>query len=54
MSTAFDIARLSAICMDDSRFSKIVGTKSYVVSRQPEKNGNKRTYRWENTHRLVG
>jgi D-alanyl-D-alanine carboxypeptidase len=30
-STAYDIAKLSAICIEDSRFEKIVNTKHYKV-----------------------
>lgn len=50
-STAFDMARLSAICMDDPRFCRIVSTKNYVILKK--EHGNHRTYRWENTHRLI-
>lgn len=39
--------------MDDERFAKIVQTKNYVVNRDKEVNNNKRTYRWENTHKMI-
>ena len=52
-STAFDIAKLTAYCMEDERFCKVVGTKNYVVPRKKDINGNKRTYRWENTHKMI-
>lgn len=51
-STAFDIAKLSSICMGDPRFVTIVSTSKYVVPKN--KSGNTRTYTWENTHKLVG
>ena len=52
MSTAFDIAKLSAICMEDHRFVKIVSTSRYLIPKS--QSGNARTYIWENTHKLVG
>jgi D-alanyl-D-alanine carboxypeptidase len=52
-STAFDMAKLGALCMGDARFAKVVGTKYYHVARKKDINGNKRTYRWENTHRMI-
>jgi len=52
-STAFDIAKLSAVCMEDCRFLKVVNQKYYTVART-QQNNNKRTYRWENTHRMLG
>ena len=52
-STAYDIAKLSATCMEDSRFLNVVNQKYYTVARTPQ-NNNKRTYRWENTHRMLG
>lgn len=52
-STAFDIAKLAALCMEDTRFAKVVGTKYFVVPRKKDVNGNKKTYRWENTHRMI-
>ena len=39
--------------MEDSRFLKVVNQKYYTVSRTTQ-NNNKRTYRWENTHRMLG
>jgi serine-type D-Ala-D-Ala carboxypeptidase (penicillin-binding protein 5/6) len=51
-STAFDIAKLSSICMGDPRFVKIVSCSKYVVPKAIS--GNKRTYTWENTHKLIG
>ena len=32
-STAYDIAKLSAICMEDKRFLQVVNQKYYTVSR---------------------
>lgn len=52
-STAFDIAKLSAFCLEDPRFLKIVQTKLYKV-RKTKENGNSQTYVWENTHRMAG
>lgn len=52
-STAFDIARLSSICMQDHRFATVVATKNYIVQKNKELNGNRRTYRWENTHKMI-
>ena len=52
-STAFDIAKLSTICMEDSRFSQVVSTRYYCVPKKKDINGNKRTYRWENTHKML-
>lgn len=39
--------------MDDPRFAKIVATRYYVVLKNPDTNNNKRTYRWENTNKLL-
>ena len=50
-STAYDIAKLSAICMNDKRFCEIVNTKLYTVEK---KGKNGKVYRWENTHKLIG
>ncbi len=52
-STAFDIAKLSARCLEDLRFRKIVNTRCFTVAKN-ETNNNSRTYRWENTHRMIG
>ena len=50
-STAFDIAKLSAICLVDKRFKEIVTTRYFVV---PKRDKNTKTYRWENTHKMHG
>lgn len=50
-STAFDIAKLSAKCLEDLRFRKIVNTRVFVV---PKREENSRCYKWENTHRMIG
>jgi D-alanyl-D-alanine carboxypeptidase len=50
-STAFDVARLSAICLQDKRFVKVVSTRNYVVQKREK---NSKTYRWENTHKMLG
>ena len=52
-STALDVAKLSAICMEDKRFARIVATRYYVILKKPDVNNNKRTYRWENTNKLL-
>jgi D-alanyl-D-alanine carboxypeptidase (penicillin-binding protein 5/6) len=52
-STAFDIARLGSFCMRDPRFARVVSTKIYSVARNKELNGNKRSYKWENTHKML-
>lgn len=52
-STAYDMAKLSAICLEDPRFEKIVCTKDFKVPRT-KKNGNKKTYFWESTHKMLG
>jgi serine-type D-Ala-D-Ala carboxypeptidase (penicillin-binding protein 5/6) len=52
-STAYDMAKLGTICMQDPRFAKVVGTRNYHVPRKKEINQNKRTYRWENTHKMI-
>jgi serine-type D-Ala-D-Ala carboxypeptidase (penicillin-binding protein 5/6) len=52
-STAFDIAKLGTICMEDTRFAKVVETRNYHVPRKKDINQNKRTYRWENTHKMI-
>jgi D-alanyl-D-alanine carboxypeptidase len=51
-STAFDIAKLSSVCMEDARFRKVVGTKFYSVAKNPDI-GINRSYRWENTNKLL-
>lgn len=51
-STAFDIAKLCSHCFAMPLFCQIVKTKFYVVLKS--KSGNQRTYRWENTQKLLG
>ncbi len=52
-STAYDIAKLGAKCLQDKRFITIVNTRYYKVTKN-NKNKNYRSYRWENTHKLIG
>lgn len=60
-SSALDMAKLAALCMEDPRFTRVVTTKTFVVKRSENKKrqqsgpatANQRTYRWENTHRLL-
>ena len=52
-STAFDVAKLSATCLEDERVRRIVSTYQYKVPKTKE-NKNSKTYRWENTHRMIG
>lgn len=51
-STAYDIAKLSAAAMEDPTIRRVVSTKNYNIPRSL--NQNKRTYRWENTHKMIG
>jgi len=51
-TSAFDIAKLSALCMKMSKFREVVNTKFYMVKKNT--NGNKRTYKWHNTHLMLG
>ena len=51
-STAFDTAKLAAKCLTDQRFVNIVKQKYYKINKNLRK--NKRQYRWENTHKMLG
>lgn len=51
-STALDMARISTAAMAIPKFKELVGTKSYTVKKGT--NGNKRTYKWYNTHLMLG
>jgi D-alanyl-D-alanine carboxypeptidase (penicillin-binding protein 5/6) len=51
-STALDTAKLAAICLCDARFVEIVRQKHYKINKSLRK--NKRQYRWENTHKMLG
>jgi D-alanyl-D-alanine carboxypeptidase (penicillin-binding protein 5/6) len=51
-STALDIARLSTAAMGIPKFREVVATKFYTVKKNT--NGNKRTYKWYNTHLMLG
>jgi len=51
-STALDIAKLSTEAMRNKKFREIVSTKYYMVKKNT--NGNRRTYKWYNTHLMLG
>ena len=54
-SSAADMARLSAICMEDERFVKITNTKYFKVnSTAVERPPLRSDYVWENTHKMLG
>ena len=54
MSTALDLAKLCAILIEkEPIFCQIVGTRNYTVTKNKNGTHNKRTYRWENTHRML-
>lgn len=53
-STAFDIAKLSAVCLKDPRFKLIVNTKFFKVAKKSVNYINSRGYKWENTHKMLG
>lgn len=53
MSTALDIALISAECLKDPQFVKIANTKIFKVPKT-ESNNNQVNYRWENTHKMIG
>ena len=50
--TALDVAKLGAAAMKDERFREVVGSKSHVVKKNT--NGNRKTYKWYNTHLMLG
>jgi hypothetical protein len=41
---------LSALCLEDVRFARIVNTKVYEV----QKTKLNKKYQWENTHKMLG
>lgn len=51
-TTALDIARISTAAMQIPKFKELVGTKFFSVKKNT--NGNKRTYKWYNTHLMLG
>lgn len=51
-SSALDVAKLATQCMKNSKFRDIVQTKFYSVKKNT--NGNKKTYKWYNTHLMLG
>lgn len=51
-STALDIAKLSTAAMQIPKFRELVSTKFFTVKKNS--NGNKRTYKWYNTHLMLG
>lgn len=50
--TALDIAKLGASAMKIERFREVVSSKSHVVKKNT--NGNRKTYKWYNTHLMLG
>jgi D-alanyl-D-alanine carboxypeptidase len=50
--TAIDLAKLSTVAMKNEKFREIVGTKSHIVKKNT--NGNRKTYKWYNTHLMLG
>lgn len=50
--SALDIAKLSTMAMKNQKFREVVNTKSYIVKKNT--NGNKKTYKWYNTHLMLG
>ena len=51
-STALDVAKLSTAAMQITKFKELVGTKFFTVKKNT--NGNRRTYKWYNTHLMLG
>lgn len=51
-STALDVAKLSTEAMKLKLFREVVSTKFYNVKKNT--NGNKKTYKWVNTHMMLG
>jgi len=52
VSSALDVCKLSTVCMQNKKFREVVGTKFYNVKKNT--NGNKRNYKWFNTHLMLG
>lgn len=50
--TALDQAKLGAAGMKLEKFKEVVGTKTMIVKKNT--NGNKKTYKWYNTHLMLG
>lgn len=51
-TSALDIAKLSTEAMKNKKFREIVNTKYMCVKKNT--NGNKKTYKWYNTHLMLG
>lgn len=51
-STALDVAKLSTEAMKFKIFREVVSTKFYTIKKGT--NGNKKTYKWCNTHLMLG
>ena len=51
-SSAIDVAKLSTQAMKLKKFREVVCTKFYTVKKNT--NGNRRTYKWYNTHAMLG
>lgn len=52
LSSALDVSKLSTICMQNKKFREVVSQKFYSVKKNT--NGNRRTYKWYNTHLMLG
>ena len=53
MSTALDLSKLGAISIKEPIIAQIVSTRHYQVLKSKKTNQNKKSYRWENTHRML-
>lgn len=51
-SSAIDVSKLAAQAMKMKKFRDVVCTKFYSVKKNT--NGNRRTYKWYNTHQMLG
>ena len=51
-STAHDMAKLSAICLQNPTFAEIVSTGKKLVPKQAPL--RRRSYEWVNTHKMLG
>ena len=52
ISSALDVSRLATICMQNKKFRDVVNQKFFNVKKNT--NGNRRTYKWYNTHLMLG
>ena len=51
-TSALDVAKLAAQAMKLAKFRDVVSTKFFTVKKNT--NGNKKTYKWYNTHLMLG